>query len=1004
MRSASLLASWPLRALLSLGLGASVASLAPSCAEPGAGDPSLAESDATDVDVAQAARDAWLTRLHPAQRSALAVDRAPTWSAAGQSLHADFGQAPGVLSEVALRGDGETRLVQRMSGVGVRFSLEGARSEAEAVLEDGLVLHHDALPGALRIHRAEPEGVEELVLLTAPRAKSELRWSFTTESVRALRLAHGVLELLDHAGVPRLRVARPWVIDADGVRHEAELEVDGCAVDRDPAPAWGRELVELDELSCELVVRWAEGLAHPLLVDPTWVSAGTLNVPRSNHSSTVLTAPQQEILIAGGFDASGAAIADAEVYCPAETCGAPGAFTLVGSLGAARGGHTATLVAPDQVLIVGGRAARGGAVRTSSELYSNTSKTFAPSGALGRSRVDHTATLLSGAPTRVLVAGGDSGTVSTGEIWQGGSFGTPINMTAPRVGHSAELLAGSGRVLVAGGIGTLGSAVQTAEIYDPGTNAFAAVGSMTSPRAYATATRLDDARVLVAGGTNGVGFYYKTADVFVPSPTGGAFQQQVILMQTERAHHAAVALLGTGRVLLTGGYNASGGGAVLTSAEAFDVGLNQFVLPADMLEPRSFHTASLLATGRALVVGGGYDLSSGQLDIGSALTAEILQRDDGEVCETDQECASGFCVGLGTKKICCNTACTGACESCFLEENETIDGTCSPVDGQQIDALCVNAVKVVLACTAGQVTAPEVEPCEPYQCAGIECATSCTDDAGCTSSNYCRNGNCLPKLPPSNECARDGECQSGFCTDGVCCNARCDETCLACDIQTETADLRGVCSQLRGAPPRPSRTERCIGEGTECAGSCETQPDACDYGTDVRCGESSCTGSELSFGRCDFDLAAGTSSCESAQESCEAYVCDEAGVACRTSCEGVADCEGGRVCSDGECVLVQSTVCGDTQTLVSPDGARTDCAPFRCVGTACLNRCNSVDDCVTGKVCDDAGACVDPPPDPPPPSGCSTSGGSSSGGLGTLALAALGLWSARRRRELRGAR
>jgi hypothetical protein len=174
-----------------------------------------------------------------------------------------------------------------MSGVGVWFLFDGVVVDVEVVIEDGFVFHYDVLFGVVCVYCVEFEGVEELVLFMVPCVKSELCWSFAIELVCVFCFAYGVLELFDHVGVLCLCVVRFWVIDVYGVRYEVELEVDGCVVDCDSMFAWGCELVELDVVSCELVVCWVEGFAYFLFVDFIWVFVGTFNVFRSNYFSMV---------------------------------------------------------------------------------------------------------------------------------------------------------------------------------------------------------------------------------------------------------------------------------------------------------------------------------------------------------------------------------------------------------------------------------------------------------------------------------------------------------------------------------------------------------------------------------------------------------------------------------------------------------------------------------------------------------------------------------------------
>src|SRR5262249_48717826 len=74
------------------------------------------------------------------------------------------------------------------------------------------------------------------------------------------------------------------------------------------------------------------------------------------------------------------------------------------------------------------------------------------------------------------------------------------DLIMPRYYHTATLLQ-DGRVLVAGGV-IDGSAyvTNTAEIYDPATNAWSATGSMNVARGFHSAVLLPDGKVLVTGG------------------------------------------------------------------------------------------------------------------------------------------------------------------------------------------------------------------------------------------------------------------------------------------------------------------------------------------------------------------------------------------------------------------------------------------------------------------------------------------------------------------------
>ena len=76
-------------------------------------------------------------------------------------------------------------------------------------------------------------------------------------------------------------------------------------------------------------------------------------------------------------------------------------------------------------------------------------------------------------------------------------------MTGARQTAAAALLT-DGTVLVTGGEdGRHGSALATAERYDPGTDTWSDAGAMTAARKGHTLTALDDGRALVVGGNTG---------------------------------------------------------------------------------------------------------------------------------------------------------------------------------------------------------------------------------------------------------------------------------------------------------------------------------------------------------------------------------------------------------------------------------------------------------------------------------------------------------------------
>jgi WD40 repeat protein len=335
------------------------------------------------------------------------------------------------------------------------------------------------------------------------------------------------------------------------------------------------------------------------LYDPTkggtgsWSMTGSMNDPRLNHPSVLLTNGQ--VLVAG----SGAGmycsicpfpLATAELYDPAA-----GTWTRTGAMNSPRESHTATLLTDGTVLAVGGEdglVSLGSNVLSSVEIYDPVGRTWIYTGWLNDYRELHTATLLTNG--QVLVAGGWDGFnfLSSAELYDRttGAWTVTGNLNTPRSSHTATLLL-NGQVLVAGGSGDAST-----ELYDPETGTWTATGSMAGPRSGHAMTLLTSGKVLVAGGNSGSGLL-ATAELY--DPATGTWTATASL-NVARVYHTAT-LLPNGQVLVAGGH---GGANYLSSAELYDPASGKWTVVAPLNIARSQHSAVLLPNGRALVSGG----------------------------------------------------------------------------------------------------------------------------------------------------------------------------------------------------------------------------------------------------------------------------------------------------------------------------------------------------------------------------------------------------------------
>ncbi|WP_437655257.1 Kelch repeat-containing protein [Sorangium sp. So ce1182] len=672
--------------------------------------------------------------------------------------------------ELPARARGPVRLRDTASGLSIAFALDGASDTAVAIA-DGLAIYPTTLSGegVDVVHVVGPAGTEDFVAFEHEPLRPELRYLVDLGGAAALRLVARTLEFLDEGGAPRLRVTAPYVIDAPGARHDADLSVSGCAVDSDPRPPWGRPLVAPGARACTVTVTWRRAsIAYPALVDPRWESTQFLREARTRHAATLLYpgAPASPVLITGGFGEDHAALNTAELYEPLSRT-----FATTASMSHARGNHTATHLGSTTggaVLIAGGSVDQDGPPFTvvgPLERYDATSGRFSVVGADAESdrvpRLWHTATRF--AEGKVLIAGGTDGTgqslpdalVYTNDV-PGITRTVPLSPGTARAGHTAALLAAEdapqGDVLLAGGL-VASFAQPSGEIFNATSETFERLedrpdaglfSSMLLPRAFHTATRLASGEVLLVGGVNAASepLVWDSAELFIDRGTemDGArergFRRQRIAMRARRAHHAAT-LMPSGGVVVTGGLGALAGSsepdAELKLADVFSLDTLDFTALPDMPIATTNHTATLVSAGGSANAGGSLLVAGG--GTGAKASAFRLLHELGAPCTRGVECESGYCVD----GVCCDRACTAECEACSTalktDSAEANSGRCGNARrGTPTTVTCVDGVKTTSECDGDGNSVPvRSTSCAPFVCdaAGKECSTACRTSAEC---------------------------------------------------------------------------------------------------------------------------------------------------------------------------------------------------------------------------------------------------------------------------------
>jgi hypothetical protein len=348
----------------------------------------------------------------------------------------------------------------------------------------------------------------------------------------------------------------------------------------------------------------------------------------------------------------------------------------------------------------------------------------------------------------------------------------------------------------------------------------------------------------------------------------------------------------------------------------------------------------------------------------------------GAVCLSTAECQSGLFCAQG---YCCNSPCSGACQSCALpsslgvctnvpasqvdptgqctDKGATSCGTNGKCDGNAGCALYLSGTTCIgsscpsgtstftgtSACNgAGKCVTPNNAPCFPYQCGVNVCKNSCTSDGDCQSPAVCSsNGSCGLK-GIGQACVTAAECGSGFCSQQVCCQTACTGVCQSCSL----AGSPGSCTNVPSGTADPQAT--CHDQGnTSCGtdGFCDGNGACREYAGGTSCAPPSCPAgsSTLTSGR----TCNGTGTCQAATTiGCAPYLCNGS-TACKAACAVDADCRPPDICDP------KTSLCGTQKRLGQSCAQTSDCL----TGDSCVDGvCCSASSCTTCQACNIAGS------------------------------------------------
>ena len=871
-------------------------------------------------------------------RSIIAAARATRIAREGDRLVPDL-DTPVHRAKVTLPSHANGETIVTVDDAVATIRALGA-SRAPAVVDSGAVAYENALPGGTIAHVPLLDGDQELVELAAPAiggAARELRWDVELGgAVQGLRVVSNVVELLDVAGNPRIHATQPIVVDSMGVARLGALDVEGCAVDRDPRTPWGRAIVPPGNAHCTVVARFDDaGLAYPILIDPDWSSAGSMPAARTQHQAVFMQGGY--VLVAGGLNAAGSVVASAAVYNQATN-----SWAATSSMASPRSAFGAVYY-NSTVLVAGGW--NGTASISAAERYTRSSGSWSSWGALSVARNSIAAVAITGDSNHNTAGGTSGGTQATyvQAIFAGGhnattgwlgtvdSFENDCNgcsggpntsvwkvlpsLKVPRNNHAmgaVNLACGSGtnpcpskqNFVVVGGQGASATYLSSVEYYS---NTFGSTSTWTQGTPLATARGYGGAATQIdftTGFSTGNFLFYAGG-----LENGGAISSEVdvvnmgtltttnlgSLNRPEYRLAAAFATYATGAhpVFIAGQAQSYGEVGV-----AFSNTSAGSIVSADTISPTRYsHTATALSNGDILVAGGQNSTSSALAD------AHLFNpANNGAACPSaattgvdfSGSCNSGFCVD----GVCCDSACAGQCQAC-----NTYTGTTSNVG----KCTTVTTTTFPKGYSAGQAVSGYGSTtrtlCAGY---GATCGSECTGASSTT-----------------------------------CSFAKSTVQCAAATCTTTTAS-------------RPA--EFCDGTGncnTVAAATCPSNFDCNTYGVSTSPGlcyttctlDSQCaTGYKCSAGACVPTGAAG-SACMVAGDCNTGLSCVD-GTCCTSS-----SCPSGEHCNvsgfAGNCVLPFGTACTSANAAACPGGS-ADCVDGVCCNSTCSGQCQACD--VSGSV------------------------------------------------------
>lgn len=885
----------------------------------------------------------------------------------------------------------EFRLEHVQSGLAVRVeqldTVDGER------IKDGeeLRFRGTSALGDVRLRRP-PEGLEDFIELAKRPAVEAVRYRLTLDGRTAgLRLIEHAVELLDAGGAPRLRMGAPWLRTRDGAEVLATTRLIDCDADDDPRMPWNRPVIAPGAERCTVEIAWnLPEESYPAVLDPAWTVTSAMVHPRYGPGFARLSDGRLMLIGQLSVPTFGPPV---EIYDlrtgsfaiaarPSGEIGTPDAVTLpdgrVFAMGAGERAYfysietgawteaprpPATFAGPllslldsgHVMVIMTNEADRVGIFDITSNAWISGSLPVFPLRGVR----------LVAIPGGKAVAFGRNNATLRNNFIEISATGQIRNLPMSSIDHGAlpglirettgTLLLSSGTVIVDGSSRWL----RNVDRYDPTLRTWSAAPLLNHASEHALA-RTASGRIIFSGN-----FGQYRMEVLAP----GASQWLLTdpppfalglklgrvgaegVLRTHQVESRQAVVYGLRACTLTSecdsGFCVDGfccDSACLGGCNRCDVPLLEgacTVLPAGRggsdpsCAPNACDGTSPFCPGECAT---DFNCSADRYcDDQICKPRAIL----GTGCAEDRECLSQRCVS----GICCDSACTGPCETCFSAASP---GICKPTP-------------------VGEVV------CGRYRCDGVQrvCPNTCTVHGDCAPDDWCWLGECIDELPLGAPCTAAGQCATNSCVQGVCCESACATACARCDL----AATLGLCR----AAPAGSRVAGCTpyvcdGIGGGCPASCEGDSGCapgfrCDSdicvtghpdGTACTAG-STCASQSCADGVC-CDRACG-GACEECDDgtcsplaarvvsegaACGRYLCNGVAGSCPTSCSIDAACSTGHWCDGGRCAVKRTL--GATCSRAGECGSG-HCTDGVCCEGACAAQCGSCNGSGTAGLC-----------------------------------------------------